>query len=69
MITFRQFIEAAAAQTHTDLVDTARQRVLQAQQAQQRAVSVAAARKRLSDELTRIKGQAKASGKKSGVEH
>ena len=69
MITFRQFIEAAAAQTHTDQVDTARQRVLQAQQAQQRAVSIAAARKRFSDELMRIKGQAKSSGTKSGIEH
>lgn len=62
MISFKQFIEAA---DHKDQVAQARQKVVDAQQAQQRVIQAAAARKRFSDEMTRIKGQGKASGSKS----
>jgi hypothetical protein len=58
MISFKQFIEAA---DHKDQVAQARQKVIDAQQAQQRAIQAAAAKKRFSDEMTRIKGQAKTS--------
>jgi hypothetical protein len=63
MISFKQFIEAA---DHKDQVAQARQRVMDAQQAQKRVIRAAAATKRFSDEITRIKGQRKVSGSISG---
>ena len=66
MISFKQFIEAA---DHKDQVAQARQKVIDAQHAQQRVLQAAAAKKRLSDEMTRIKGQGKASSSNSGQNH
>jgi hypothetical protein len=66
MISFKEFIEAA---DHKDQVAQARQKVIDAQQAQQRAIQAAAAKKRFRDEMTRIKGQGKASGSNSGQNH
>jgi hypothetical protein len=63
MISFKQFIEAADGK---DQVAQARQKVMDAQQAQQRAIQAAAAKKRFNDEMTKIKGQGKASGSNSG---
>ena len=63
MISFKQFIEAADGK---DQVAQARQKVIDAQQAQQRVLQAAAAKKRFSDEMKRIKGQGKASGSNSG---
>ena len=66
MISFKQFIEAA---DHKDQVAQARQKVIDAQQAQQRVMQAAAAKKRFSDEITRIKGQGKASVANLGQSH
>ena len=59
MISFRQFIEAV---DHKDQVAQARQKVIDAQQAQQRVLQAVAAKKRFSDDMTRIKGQGKPNG-------
>jgi len=62
MMSFEQFIEAAVGK---DQVAQARQKVIDAQQEQQRVLQAAAAKKRFRDEMTRIKGQGKASGSNS----
>jgi hypothetical protein len=65
-IGFKQFVDFADKK---DQIAQERQKIVDAQQAQQRATRTAAEKKRFGDEMTRINGQGKASDSNSWKNH